>query len=443
MRLYLVRHGETDWNLENRFQGWADRPLSPSGEEQARELARSLRPVRFDAAYSSDLRRAASSAEILLAGRDVEPVRVKGFREMRIGELDGLNEAEILARFPGLLEAWRSDPAGVVMPGGEDLGQLQERVWGALEPLLERHPKETVLLVAHHSVNKTILCRVLDIPLGSFRTLRQPPCAVSVIDFLPGRAFVRAVNLNWRERTNVWLDLDEETKERVRAARAFLFDLDGVLLDSMPYYNAAWRCALAEWGVLPPEIEFFRRESEGGENSVRYFFGEAGREADGETVRAVVRRVGEIFRGFGGISPLPGAFEVCQALRAGGRRLALVTGSARPDVEQMLSAEQLGLFEVAVMDEDVERSKPDPEPYATALERLALRAGDAVVIENAPLGIRSARAAGLLTVGLTSTLPPEELHEADLVIDSLERLLGWLCLPAPVDGENRGEAGRM
>ncbi len=443
MRLYLVRHGETDWNLENRFQGWADRPLSPAGEEQARELARSLRSVRFDAAYSSDLRRAARSAEILLAGRDVAPVRVKGFREMHIGELDGLNEAEILARFPGLLEAWRSDPAGVVMPGGEDLGQLQERVWGALEPLLERHPKETVLLVAHHSVNKAILCRVLDIPLGSFRTLRQPPCAVSVIDFLPDRAFVRAVNLNWREQTNVWIDLDEETRERVRAARAFLFDLDGVLLDSMPYYNAAWRCALAEWGVLPEEIEFYRHEGEGADRSANYFFRQAGKTADESTIEKVGGRVHEIFRGFPQIAPRPEAFSVCRALRAGGRRLALVTGSMKADVERLLSTEQLGLFEVVVTGDHVGQGKPDAEPYATALERLALPAGDAVVIENAPMGIRSARAAGLLTVGLTSTLPPEELHEADLVIDSLERLLGWLSLPMPADSENSGGTDRM
>jgi len=287
MRLYLVRHGETLWNEENRFQGWADQPLSPRGEEQARRVASLLTPVAFGAAYCSDLQRAIRTAEIILEGSDLEPVLLESLREMNIGELDGLTVSEIERRLPELLKAWREDPLSVKMPGGETLEEVSERCLAALDSLVERHRDENVLVVAHHTVNKAILYRLLGIPLPRFRTLRQPPCAVSVVDFRDGRVFVRAVNLNWSESGHDWIDLGAETRQRLRGAEGVAFDLDGVLLDSMPFYAAAWRTALAEWGVVPPEIEFYRHESEDAVRSVRYFFDRAGIAVEDETVKAV------------------------------------------------------------------------------------------------------------------------------------------------------------
>jgi len=426
MRLYLVRHGETVWNLESRYQGWADQPLSALGREQAARAADLLSPVAFDAVYSSDLQRAVTTAGIILRGRGVEPVKLREFREINIGELDGMTEQAIRANYPEQMRAWRYDPGSLTMPGGESLADVETRVWGALEKLVERHLGETVLLVAHHTVNKVILCRALGIPHSHFRILRQPPCAVSVIDFNSDGHFVWAVNLNWREAGRSWLAVDEEVRERLLASEAFVFDLDGVLLNSMPFYAAAWRQALAERGVVPAEIEFYRRESESGENSARYFLREAGLRASEEEAKRVVARVRQLYDAYPGVEPRSGALEVVAGLKAAGKRLALVTGSPRSDVERLLKAEQSALFDTIVTGDDVANGKPDPEPYSLALERLGVAPQRAVAVENSPYGIRSAKAAGLVTAGLTSTLPPEDLAEADLVINSLRRLASWL-----------------
>ena len=426
MRLYVVRHGETRWNLENRFQGWADQPLSERGEKQAVEAARMLVAVPFDAAYSSDLSRARRTAEIILDGRGLEAVPVKGLREMDIGNLDGLVVTEIEERFPDLLKAWREDPQSVTMPGGETLEQVSERAWAAVEPIVERHRGETVLLVAHHTINKTIICRTLGIPLAHFRTLRQPPCAISVIDFSDMGTFVRAVNLNWREDTRSWIDLGNEVREQLLRVEGVAFDFDGVLLNSMPFYAAAWRGALVERGIAPPEIEFYRRESERGVNSARHFLEEAGQEASEEAIDGIIERVSELYQSYPGIGPYPGVLELVKKLHDAGRKLALVTGSPRADIDRFLDAEQQRLFDTIVSCGDVEHSKPDPEPYALARERLGLPAERVLAIENSPYGILSARGAGLLTAGMTTTLPATDLAGADFIIDSLERLPAWL-----------------
>jgi len=103
-----------------------------------------------------------------------------------------------------------------------------------------------------------------------------------------------------------------------------------------------------------------------------------------------------------------------------------VTGSPRADVEKLLTQEELELFNVIVTGDDVSCGKPDPEPYARAQERLGIERDRLVAVENSPFGIRSARRAGLMTVALTSTLPPEELSNADVIITSLNRLPDYL-----------------
>src|SRR5690349_15996562 len=98
--LLLARHGETDWNREGRWQGWADPPLNELGRRQATRLAEQLRTIPFDAVYSSDLRRAHETAEILAAPHAVPIVVDPALREIDIGSWSGLTRAEIAARFP-------------------------------------------------------------------------------------------------------------------------------------------------------------------------------------------------------------------------------------------------------------------------------------------------------------------------------------------------------
>lgn len=426
MRLYLVRHGETTWNLQSRFQGWSDNPLSPRGEEQARELAEQLHSVPFDAAYSSGLIRARRTAEIVLQGRDLDITPIDELREHGIGDLDGLTEVEIRGKYPGILETMRDDPTHFRPPNGETLQEVQDRCWPHLMRIAEKHQGENVILVAHHSVNKSLLCKMLNMPLTSFKILRQPPCTVSILEIRGDLRYVHAINLNWRERVSPWHDLSDSVKDRVRDPRAVIFDMDGVLINSMPLYAAAWRSALARHGVFPPEIEFYRRESEDWRESVKHFFGVAGIDLDDERGLAVMEEVYGAFNSYPKPAAMPGAFELAKALKNSGRKIAIVSGSPRNSLASKLSEEEMGLFDAIVTGTDVERGKPHPDPYLSALEKLDVDPGETIAVENAPFGIRSARSAGLFTIAITSTLPREDLAEADLVIDGLSRLTGWI-----------------
>ncbi len=136
--LLLVRHGETDWNRERRWQGWADPPLNETGREQARALAEELRGAPFDAVYASDLRRAAETAEVLAGPHDVPVVLDAGLREIDVGSWSGLTHAEIAERFP---DGER--------PDGESREQHVERVLAAVERIARAHPGERVLVVTH------------------------------------------------------------------------------------------------------------------------------------------------------------------------------------------------------------------------------------------------------------------------------------------------------
>src|SRR5581483_2208896 len=119
--LLLSRHGETDWNREGRWQGWADPPLNEVGREQARALAETLRTTAFDAVYSSDLRRAHETARIVAAPHGVAVVTGPGLREIDVGSWSGLTRAEIEARFG----------PDAVRPDGETREQHAARVLSA------------------------------------------------------------------------------------------------------------------------------------------------------------------------------------------------------------------------------------------------------------------------------------------------------------------------
>jgi broad specificity phosphatase PhoE len=136
--ILLARHGETEWNREGRFQGWADPPLNAAGRAQARELAERLRETPFDAVYSSDLRRAHETAEIVAAPHDVPVITDPGLREIDVGSWSGLTRGEIDERFPG---AEHHD--------GESREDHLARVLAAAERIARAHVGERILIVSH------------------------------------------------------------------------------------------------------------------------------------------------------------------------------------------------------------------------------------------------------------------------------------------------------
>jgi broad specificity phosphatase PhoE len=151
--LLLARHGETDWNRDGIWQGWADPPLNETGRAQARALAEQLRDVPFDAVYASDLQRALETAEILAEPPGV-PVRTDaGLREIDIGSWSGLTRAEIDERFPH-----------GERPDGETREQHAARVLAAVERIARANPGRRVLLVTHGGTMRALHGHVTDEP---------------------------------------------------------------------------------------------------------------------------------------------------------------------------------------------------------------------------------------------------------------------------------------
>jgi probable phosphoglycerate mutase len=198
MNVLLVRHGETPWNREGRYQGRTDIPLSPDGETQVRALGRRLAQVPISRAVSSPLGRARRTAEAILDGRDVQLELDAGLLEISHGEWEGRLATEIELSHAEQFGTWRSQPGRDVPagPGAETLGDVEARAWPVLARACEGlGADDTVLIAAHDAVNRVLLCRVLGLPLARVWMFRQAPATLNVLSG-PTLAELQVVRLN-------------------------------------------------------------------------------------------------------------------------------------------------------------------------------------------------------------------------------------------------------
>jgi probable phosphoglycerate mutase len=186
MRVLLVRHGETPWNAEGRYQGQTDIPLSAVGEEQARKLGMRLADVAITRAVSSPLSRARRTAELSLGGKRASMLTIDtGFSEIHHGAWEGQLAGEIADSDGERFASWRSAPESVLMPGpgGESLQHVLDRAWPALQRACTGlGDGDALLVVAHDAVNRVLLCRVLGIPLAKLWGFRQAPTTLNLLE---------------------------------------------------------------------------------------------------------------------------------------------------------------------------------------------------------------------------------------------------------------------
>jgi broad specificity phosphatase PhoE len=165
-RFCLVRHGQTDWNSEGRYQGQSNVPLNEIGRAQAVTLARQLMDSSFAAIYSSDLQRAVETAEIIAAALHLPVMLEPRLREINQGEWEGQLVEVIRSRYAGLWQARSIDPANLRPPGGETVLEVAGRVNTALDDIAHRNPNTDVLIVSHGLAIATVICKRDGIPLG-------------------------------------------------------------------------------------------------------------------------------------------------------------------------------------------------------------------------------------------------------------------------------------
>jgi HAD superfamily hydrolase (TIGR01509 family) len=199
--------------------------------------------------------------------------------------------------------------------------------------------------------------------------------------------------------------------------KAVLFDMDGVLYDSMRGHVAAWQETIAASGLQSDPEDFYLLEGRTGHSTIDILFTRnLGRKATQEEKESIYTRKAQRFMELDAYSkPMPGAREVLEIVKQLGLKRILVTGSGQKSLFENLDLHFPGFFEKELMVTayDVQYGKPHPEPYCMGLQKANLTSGEAIVVENAPLGVESAVAAGIYTIAVnTGPLPDEVLWDA-------------------------------
>ena len=207
--------------------------------------------------------------------------------------------------------------------------------------------------------------------------------------------------------------------------KAVLFDMDGVLFDSMKGHAIAWHESMKQYGMHLEPAEAYEHEGRTGAKTINIVsMRERGREATEEEIKAIYQKKCDIFNSLGAAPRMPGALEVLTKIKASGITPVIVTGSVQTSLLEKLNNNFPGIFDprLIVTAFDVKYGKPNPEPYLIGLKKAKVQPNEAIVVENAPLGVRAGVAAGIFTIAVnTGPLPDEALLKegANLLFHSM------------------------
>jgi len=180
--IILVRHGETEWNVAEIFRGRIDIDLNETGIRQAELLAEYLSKVKIEAIYSSPLKRALKTAEIIAGYHKLEVATATGLIDFNFGQWQGLSHKEVKDKYKELYAAWTNRPDQVKIPDGESLDDVRKRATGVVGSIIERY-KGTVVLVSHRVVNKVLICALLGLDNSHFWNIKQDTCGISTFTY--------------------------------------------------------------------------------------------------------------------------------------------------------------------------------------------------------------------------------------------------------------------
>jgi len=172
--LFLIRHGETDWNIEGRYQGQADPPLNSSGLLQAQKLSQDLKDSMLDVLYTSPLQRTRQTADILADVLDIPVIDEPRLMEIHQGDWQTRLRSEIESLYPELFSDWETNPWQVTPPGGENLSQVRTRVYAAVDEILGFRTYKKIGLVTHRIPIALIKVRYQNTDPDIVRTIHLP-----------------------------------------------------------------------------------------------------------------------------------------------------------------------------------------------------------------------------------------------------------------------------
>ena len=193
-RIILVRHGQTEWNRYERFRGWIDIDLDETGLRQAEAAVPRVARWEVAAIYSSPLKRAMATAEIIAHPLGIPVVPLEGISDMNFGVWQGLSIGEVKQKYPELFDLWRYSPQMLEIPQGESLEDVRKRAVATIYDLAERHEGSTIAMVTHRVVCKVLICHLLGLDNSHFWQIEQDTTAINIFEIREGKATVTLLN---------------------------------------------------------------------------------------------------------------------------------------------------------------------------------------------------------------------------------------------------------
>ena len=182
-KVIFIRHGQTEWNVTGRYQGQSDVQLSEEGRQQAVKLAENFPVEKVDAIYASDLQRAMVTAETIAKRFGLSVQAEPAFRELSFGDWEGLTYQQIVDKWEDAMANFLQHPDILEIPGGESFPAVQQRAVTRLNELIEKHDEQTIVIVAHGAVLRTMLAAALHMPLQYLWSIRQFNTAVNIVRY--------------------------------------------------------------------------------------------------------------------------------------------------------------------------------------------------------------------------------------------------------------------
>jgi beta-phosphoglucomutase len=212
----------------------------------------------------------------------------------------------------------------------------------------------------------------------------------------------------------------------MKNVNTIIFDMDGVIVDGMPYHIQSWKKALSTIDMSVSDLEIYLMEGMTGRETMEIFASRSNRSLSDETVESVIKLKRKIFNDIFTVTLMKGIKDFLFELKERRYNLALVTGTRLEVVKKVLQMGLNGVFKVIITGEKVNKGKPDPEPYLKAVDELGVRKEDCIVIENAPAGITSAKNAGLTCFAVQTSLSEEYLKDADKIFQDIDGVSEFL-----------------
>lgn len=182
IRIILIRHGETTWNVVGRFQGQEDTCLSEAGQRQGKQVAEALRGTAIDAVVASPLHRAKVTAQYCAQLHDLPVHTDERLIEINHGKWEGMLVDEVQATYPELYTQWHQHPHLVTMPNGESLADMKRRIQDALHEYCYKYEGKTILVAAHDAVNKVMICSMLGLDMSHFWQIKQDNTCINILE---------------------------------------------------------------------------------------------------------------------------------------------------------------------------------------------------------------------------------------------------------------------